>query len=138
MAGHSRWAQVKHKKAGADARRGARFSKLARLITVATREGGPEPSANARLRSAMEHARGAGVPKENIARAVARAAGGGDGAALVEREYEAYGPGKSAFLIRAVTDNPNRTTAEVKTILAPCGGKLAALGSVAWIFERRA
>ncbi|MDP3727640.1 MAG: YebC/PmpR family DNA-binding transcriptional regulator [bacterium] len=138
MAGHSRWAQVKHKKAGTDAKRGARFSKLARLITVAAREGGPEPSSNARLRSAVEHARDAGVPKENIARAVARAAGGGEDAALVEREYEAYGPGGSAFLIRAVTDNPNRTTAEVKAILAASDGKFAALGSVAWLFERRA
>lgn len=138
MAGHSRWAQVKHKKAGTDAKKSAVFGKLARLITAAARESGADPASNAKLRSAIAQARGAGVPKDNIERAISRAVGGGADAALVEREYEAYGPGGSAFLIRAVTDNPNRTTAEVKAILASSDGKLADAGSVAWMFERRA
>ncbi len=137
MSGHSRWAQVKHKKAGADAKRGALFSKLGRMISVAAREGGESPEANPRLRSAIEQARGAGMPRENIERAIARARGAAEGASLVTREYEAYGPGASAFLIQAVTDNANRTTNEVKNILAEFGGKLARAGSVAWLFERR-
>ena len=138
MAGHSRWAQVKHKKAGADAKRSALFSKLTRLITLATREGGPDPAANAKLRAAIEQARDAGLPKENIERALARAAGAADGEAPVSREYEAYGPGGSAYLIQAVTDSPNRTAGDLKRILADFDGNMADAGSVAWMFERRA
>lgn len=138
MAGHSRWAQVKHKKALSDAKRGALFSKHARLISIAAREGGGDPEFNPRLRAAMEQARGEGMPKDNIERALARGLGATEGAALTAREYEAYGPGGSAFLIQAVTDNPNRTTNEVKSILAEFGGKLARAGSVAWLFERKA
>ncbi|MBI4132140.1 MAG: YebC/PmpR family DNA-binding transcriptional regulator [Candidatus Sungbacteria bacterium] len=135
MAGHSRWAQVKHKKAGADARRSALFSKLGRLIAAAAREGGADPAANAKLRAAVDQARSAGLPKDNIDRAIARA-DGANAAALVSRDYEAYGPGGSAFLIQTVTDNPNRTTNDLKAILTDHGGKLAAAGSVAWQFER--
>lgn len=137
MAGHSRWAQVKHKKAGADAKRGALFSKLGRMISATAREGGENPNANPKLRSAVEQARGAGMPGDTIERAIARARGAAEGEALMGREYEAYGPGGSAFLIQAVTDNANRTTNEVKNILAEFGGKLARAGSVAWLFQRR-
>lgn len=136
MAGHSKWAQIKHKKAGSDSRRGALFSKLSRMIGVAAREG-PDPRMNARLRQTIERAREAGMPKENIERAIARAGGGDGSPALDKRTYEAYGPGGSAFLIQAVSDNPNRTSSEVKKILADFGGKLAAAGSVEWMFERR-
>src|SRR3989344_8240812 len=137
MAGHSRWAQVKHKKAGADAKRSALFSRLARLITAAAREHGPDPAMNSRLRAAIEQARSVELPKENIERAIGRASGSGSGNALISRDYEAYGPGWSAFLIQTVTDNLNRTTGELKAILADFGGKLAEAGSVAWLFERR-
>lgn len=137
MAGHSRWAQVKHKKAGSDAKRGALFSKLSRLIAVAARDGGPNPEVNFKLRQAMEQARAAGMPKENIERAVSRASGNGEGADLRQVEYEAYGPGGSAFLIAGLTDNANRTTSEVKHILDEHGGRLAETGSVSWLFDRR-
>lgn len=138
MAGHSRWAQVKHRKAGADAKRGALFSKLTRLITAASREGGHDPAANARLRAAIEQARDAGLPKGNIERAVARAAGRAAADALVSRQFEAYGPGASAYLIEVLTDNPNRTAGDLKRILADADGRMADAGSVAWMFERRA
>lgn len=137
MSGHSKWAQIKHQKAGADAKRGALFSKLARIITVAAREGNGNPNMNAKLRQAMEQAHEAGVPKDNIERAIERATGSGAGAtALRAFEYEAYGPGGSAFLIAGLTDSPNRTTNEIKRILDKHGGRLAASGSVAWMFER--
>lgn len=138
MAGHSRWAQVKHKKAGSDAKRSAAFAKLARTITVAAREGGgPNPEANTKLRQAIEQAREAGLPKDNIERAVARGRGpaGSDPSAL-SRDYEAYGPGGAALLIQTRTDNPNRTISDLKHILTEGGGKLAPGGGVSWLFER--
>lgn len=138
MSGHSKWAQIKHKKAGADAKRGALFSKLGRIITVAAREGGGDPAMNPRLRQAIEQARDSGMPKDNIERAILRGAGGAEGADLRPVEYEAYGPGGSAFLITGLTDNSNRTTSEIKHILDKAGGRLAASGSVLWMFERRA
>lgn len=137
MSGHSKWAKVKHKKAGTDAKRGALFSKFARMITVAAKEGSPDPETNFKLRQAMERARSAGMPKDNIARAIERSRGGSDAADILEVEYEAYGPGGSAFLIRGLTDNPNRTTSEIKHILDERGGRLAAGGSVAWLFSNR-
>lgn len=138
MAGHSRWAQVKHRKAGADAKRSARFSKFVRLITMAAREGGGDPAANPKLRAAIEQARSASLPGETIERAVSRAATGGRDEALLERRFEAYGPGGGAYLIQAVTASPNRTANELKSMLAEHGGRLAEAGSVAWLFERRA
>lgn len=135
MAGHSRWAQVKHRKAGADAKRGAQFSKLARLISVAAREGGSNPEANPKLRQAVDQARSLGLPKENIERALTRGSSAGE-ERTAEVEYEAYGPGGCAILARGVTDNPNRTTAEVKHLLDEHGGKLSSVGSVAWLFSR--
>lgn len=138
MSGHSKWAQIKHKKAGADAKRGALFSKLGRIIAVAAREGGGDPAMNPKLRQAIEQARDSGVPKDNIERAILRGSGGGEEANLRPVEYEAYGPGGSAFLITGLTDNSNRTTSEIKHILDKAGGRLAASGSVLWMFERRA
>ncbi len=137
MSGHSRWAQIRHKKAGADAKRGAVFSKLSRLITVAARDGSPDPSTNFKLRQAIEQARDAGLPKDNIERAILRASASADAARLRAVEYEAYGPGGSAFLISGLTDNPNRTTNEIKRILDEFGGRLAEAGSVSWMFKRR-
>lgn len=137
MSGHSKWAQIRHKKAGTDARRGTLFSKLSRVLSVAAREGGRDPAANAKLRQAVEQARDAGMPKENIERAISRGAGSGEGTNLRAVEYEAYGPGGSAFLMSGLTDNPNRTTNEIKHLLDAGGGRLATAGSVAWLFERR-
>lgn len=138
MSGHSKWTQIKHKKAGTDAKRGALFSKLTRLITASAREGGGDPNANFKLRQAVDQARAAGLPKDNIERAIARSStSGAEDANLKEVEYEAYGPGGSAFLISGLTDNSNRTTNEIKHLLEDHGGRLAASGSVAWMFERR-
>lgn len=138
MSGHSKWSKVKHKKAGTDAKRGALFSKLSRVISVAAGEGGADPKTNAKLRQAIDQARASGLPKENIERAISRAGKTGKEANLVSREYEAYGPQGSAFLILAVTDNINRTLNELKAILAASGGKLGESGSVSWMFERKA
>lgn len=137
MSGHSKWAQIKHKKAGTDARRGILFSKLARAISVAARDGGANPDTNAKLRQAIEYAGSAGLPKENIERAIARAEHAADVANLKAVEYEAYGPGGIALLIAGLTDNSNRTTNEVKRILADYGGRLADVGNVAWMFDQR-
>ncbi|MBI4132518.1 MAG: YebC/PmpR family DNA-binding transcriptional regulator [Candidatus Sungbacteria bacterium] len=136
MAGHSRWAQIRHKKAGADAKRGALFSKLARLIAVAARDGGGDPARNSKLRQAMDQARDAGVPKENIERAILRGTGGGEMQDLRAVEYEAYGPGGIALLIAGLTDNPNRTTSEIKKVVNEFGGRLVESGGVAWMFRR--
>ncbi len=138
MSGHSKWAQIKHKKAGTDAKRGALFSKLIRLITVAAKEGGSDLAANFKLRQTLAQARSAGLPKENIERAIARSSSAsGDSPDLKRVEYEAYGPGGSGYLISGLTDNSNRTTAEIKHLLEKFGGRLAASGSVAWMFDRR-
>lgn len=136
MAGHSRWAQVKHKKAGSDAKRGALFSKLGHLIRTAAHAGGTDPRTNSKLRRTMEQARDAGMPKENIERAIARAEGNADESQVTAREYEAYGPGGTALVIGVLTDSPNRTTAELKHVLGEHGGKIAAVGSVDWLFRR--
>lgn len=136
MSGHSKWAQIKHKKAGADAKRGALFSKLGRQISLAAREGGENPDLNPKLRSIIEKARAEGVPKDNIKRATSRAANAA-ASILQEVSYEAYGPSGEAFLIYGITDNANRTTGEIRNKLADFGGKLAEAGSVGWMFERR-
>lgn len=136
MSGHSKWAQIRHKKAGTDAKRGALFSKLGRIISVAAREGGGDPAMNAKLRHAVEQAREAGMPKDNIERAILRGTGSGEGENLRAVAYEIYGPGGSAFLVSGLTDNPNRTTNEIKHLLDARGGRLATAGSVEWLFER--
>ena len=136
MSGHSKWSQIKRQKGAADARRGQLFTKLVREISVAAREGGPEPEANARLRLAIQRAREANMPMDTIDRAVKRG-GSGEGAALEEITYEGYGPGGAAILVEAVTDNRNRTVAEVRNAFTRGGGSLGESGCVAWNFESR-
>ena len=138
MSGHSKWSSIKHKKGAADAKRGKLFSKLARAIIVAAREGGPDPAANLALQNAIEKARSYSMPKDNIERAIARGGGGdGDGEAYEPIVYEGYGPSGVALIVEALTDNRNRTAAEVRHIFAKHDGNLGGSGSVAWLFERR-
>lgn len=137
MSGHSKWAQIKRQKGVTDARRGQLFTKLVREITVAARAGGPDPDANARLRLAVQTAREANMPAENIERAIKRGAGGDEGAALAEVTYEGYGPGGAAILVEAVTDNRNRTVAEIRNAFTRGGGSLGESGCVAWLFDTR-
>lgn len=137
MSGHSKWSTIKHKKSKEDAKRGQLFSKLSRAISVAAREGGPDPEANLALANAIEKARSYSMPKENIERAIQRGAGGGDGAAYESILYEGYGPGGVAILVEVLTDNRNRSAADVRSIFSKHGGQLAQPGAVAWGFERR-
>lgn len=135
MSGHSRWAQVKHKKAIVDAKKGQLFSKIVREITVAAREGGKNSDSSPRLRSALERARAAGLPKENVERAIERSSGGGEGAALQEFLYEAAWR-NSMILIDGITDNRNRTLNEIKQIVAKHGAKMVPANSFLWNFTR--
>ena len=138
MAGHSKWAQIKHKKAATDAKRGKQFTKLARAITVAAREGGGDPDGNATLATAIQKARDYSMPKDNIQRAIDRGTGEGGAVGEIERAvYEGYGPGGAAILVEALTDNRNRTGADVRHAFDKHGGSLGEPGSVAWIFETR-
>jgi YebC/PmpR family DNA-binding regulatory protein len=138
MAGHSKWAQIKHKKATVDARRGQLFTKLARAITVAARDGGADPEGNSALANAIEKAKSFRMPKDNIDRAIARGAGEGPDAAAIEAvTYEGYGPGGVAILVECLTDNRNRTAAEVRHIFSRADASLGEPGSVAWMFEKR-
>jgi YebC/PmpR family DNA-binding regulatory protein len=138
MSGHSKWSSIKHKKGAADAKRGKLFSKLTRAIIVAAREGGGDPAANLALQNAIEKARSYSMPKDTIERAVARGAGSEDDGDVYEPiVYEGYGPGGVALIVEALTDNRNRTAAEVRHIFAKHDGNLAGSGSVAWLFERR-
>lgn len=136
MAGHSKWAQIKRQKAAADFRKGQLFSKLAREIHVAVREGGPNPDANLRLRMAIERARREGMPKDTIEGAIAKASGAAAGGDEYETViYEGYGPGGIAVMAIALTDNRNRTASEVRHAFSKHGGSLGETGSVAWQFE---
>ena len=135
MSGHSKWAQIKHKKAATDAKRGKLFSRLAKMLTVAAKEKGPDPKTNARLAAAIEEAKKENLPKENIERAINRASDK-DAAELKEVVYEAFGPGGLSLIITAVTDNSNRTTNEVKHILSEHGGNLGVAGSAMWAFDK--
>jgi YebC/PmpR family DNA-binding regulatory protein len=137
MAGHSKWAQIKRQKGAADAQRGQLFTKLAKEITVAAKQGGPDPAANFRLRLAVQKAKENNMPAENIQRAIARASGGGEGAEIQEVTYEGYGPAGTAVIVEAATDNRNRTVAEVRNVFQRAGGSLGEAGSVAWNFETR-
>lgn len=138
MSGHSKWSTIKRKKGAADAKRGQLFSKLSRAIIVAAREGGPDPDANATLATAIQKARDASVPKDNIERAIARGSGAGaEGDRYEHVTYEGYGPGGIAVFVDALTDNRNRTAAEVRHIFTKFDGNLGESGSVAWIFERK-
>jgi len=137
MSGHSKWAQIKRQKGANDAKRGQIFTKLGREITVAARQGGSDPEANYRLRLAIQKAREQNMPMENIDRAIKRAGGGADSAALEEVTYEGYGPGGTAILLQAFTDNRNRTVAEIRNLFTRGGGSLGEGGCVAWLFDQR-
>jgi len=137
MSGHSHAKTIKHQKEITDQKRGQIFSKMARLISVATKEGGPNPETNARLRLAIEEARYSNMPKENIERAIKRGSGETEGATLENVTYEAYGPGGIAVLIEGITDNKNRALAEVKKALGQHGGKMVGEGGIKWMFERK-
>jgi YebC/PmpR family DNA-binding regulatory protein len=138
MSGHSKWSSIKHKKGAADKKRGQLFSKLARALIVAAREGGPDPSGNLALQNAIEKAKSYSMPKENIERAIARGSGAdADANAYEVVVYEGYGAGGVAILIEALTDNRNRTASDVRAAFGKHGGNLGASGAVAWQFERR-
>ena len=138
MAGHSKWAGIKHKKAIVDSRRGKLFTKLARAITVAAKEGGGDVEGNPRLGLAVQKAKDASMPKDNIERAIAKGTGeGADADALETVMYEGYGPGGVAILVEAVTDNRNRTGSEVRHLFGKHGGSLGEPGSVAYLFDKK-
>src|SRR5215213_8285650 len=138
MAGHSKWASIKHRKKAVDAKRGALFTKLTRAITVAAREGGGDPDGNPPLALAIQKARDASMPKDNIERAIAKGTGADSDADAFEAVlYEGYGPGGVAVLVEALTDNRNRTSSEVRHIFTKHGGNLGEPGSVAWTFEKK-
>jgi len=138
MSGHSKWASIKHKKKATDAKRGQLFTKLARAIQVAAREGGGDPEGNPALANAIQKAKEARMPKDNIERAVAKGTGAGtDADALESVTYEGYGPGGVALLVEAVTDNRNRTGSDIRHAFTTHGGSLGEPGSVAWIFEKK-
>src|SRR5579863_430990 len=138
MSGHSKWASIKHKKAIVDQRRGQHFTKLARAVTVAAREGGGDIEGNSALALAVQKARDASMPKDNIERAIAKGTGEGVEADRIETVlYEGYGPGGVALLIEALTDNRNRTGADVRHLLSKFGGSLGEPGSVSYLFEKR-
>ena len=138
MSGHSKWSSIKHKKGAADAKRGQLFTKLTRALIVAAKDGGPDPAANLALQNAIDKARAASMPKDNIERAIARGSGTGADAASYEHiSYEGYGPGGVAVYVDVLTDNRNRTAGEVRHIFARHDGNLAESGAVAWLFERK-
>ncbi len=138
MSGHSKWSSIKHKKAATDAKRGKLFTKLARAITVAAREGGGDPDANATLATAIQKAKDQSMPKDNIQRAIDRGTGEGSDGAQIERiVYEGYGPGGTALLVDALTDNRNRTGSEIRHAFDRHGGSLGEPNSVSWQFEKR-
>ncbi|GHS96742.1 putative transcriptional regulatory protein [Synergistales bacterium] len=137
MSGHSKWANIKHRKAAQDAKRGNLFQKLVRAIIVAAKEGGGDPSMNMRLKTAIERAKAVSVPIDNITRGIKRGTGEIDGAAYEELTYEAHGPAGTVVLIEVMTDNRNRTTPEIRALLSRNGGQIGEAGSVAWMFERK-
>jgi len=137
MSGHSKWASIKHKKAKVDAQRGKTFTKLIKEITVAARSGGGDISANARLRSAVQVAKDANMPASNVERAIKKGTGELPGVNYEELTYEGYGPAGVAIYVELLTDNKNRTAAEIKHVFSKNGGHLAEAGSVAWMFEKK-
>ncbi len=137
MSGHSKWHSIRHKKGALDAKRGKLFTKLIKEITVAARLGGGDPEANPRLRTVIQKAKEANMPKENIEKAIKKGTGELEGYNLEEVTYEGYGPGGVAIMIDAMTDNRNRTTAEIRSILSKSGGNLGENGCVSWIFENK-
>ncbi len=137
MAGHSKWANIKHKKMREDAKRGAVFTKLARQITVAAKEGGPDPETNFKLRLAIDKAKAENVPNDNIERAIARGVGDAGGESYEEVVYEGYGPSGVAILLHSLTDNRNRTAGEIRHRFSKYGGNLGEAGCVSWMFSKK-
>jgi YebC/PmpR family DNA-binding regulatory protein len=137
MSGHSKWASIRHKKSAVDAKRGKIFSKLIKEITVAARLGGGDPGGNPRLRAAIQAAKAENMPKDNIARAIKKGTGELGGTSYEEYNYEAYGPGGVAIMIDCLTDNRNRTVADIKHIFERHGGNLGEPGCVSWMFEKK-
>ena len=137
MSGHSKWHSIRHKKGATDAKRGKIFTKLIKEISVAARLGGGDPEANPRLRTAVLKAKDANMPRDNIERAIKKGAGGDDGTEFHELLYEAYAPGGIALLIEVLTDNKNRTAAEIRNLLTKGGGNLGDSGSVSYLFARK-
>ncbi|MEW6701395.1 MAG: YebC/PmpR family DNA-binding transcriptional regulator [Bacteroidota bacterium] len=137
MSGHSKWATIRRKKGALDAKRGRIFTRLIREITIAARQGGGDPDGNPRLRLAIDNAKAANMPAENIERAIKKATGELEGAQYYEVIYEGYGPGGVAILVEAATDNKNRTVAEIRHIFSKASGNMGESGSVAWMFERK-
>ena len=137
MSGHSKWSTIKRKKAVTDAKRGKMFTKLIREITVAARDGGGDPNFNPRLRLAVDNAKAGNMPADNVTRAIKKGTGEIEGVVYEEVSYEGYGPGGVALYIECLTDNQNRTVADVRHILTKLGGSLGTMGSVAWQFDRK-
>lgn len=137
MSGHSKWAQIKHQKAATDAKKSKIFGKIARAITIAARDKGPDPAKNSSLRVEIEKARAVNMPQDNIERAIKKGAGDAGGVILQEFTYEAYGPGGVALIITGITDNNNRTSNEIKHLLSQYGAKWANPGSVLWAFVKK-
>lgn len=137
MSGHSKWHSIKHKKGALDAKRGKLFTKLIKEITVAARSGGGDPNGNARLRKAIADAKGSNMPNDTIDRAIRRGTGEEEGVHYEEITYEGYGPGGVALMVESMTDNRNRTVAEIRHIFSKNGGNLGESGSVGWIFEKK-
>ena len=137
MSGHSKWSTIKRAKGAADAKRGQLFTKLGREITIAAKDGGPDPVANATLRLAIQKARDSNMPMDNIERAIKKASGGADGASLDELAMEGYGPGGAALLLQIVTDNRNRTVPEIRSILSRNNATLGEIGCVTWVFQQK-
>lgn len=137
MSGHSKWATIKRKKGAEDAKRGKVFTKIIREIAAAARQGGGDPATNPRLRTVLEKGRAANMPQDNVDRAIKRGTGDLDGVHYEQHTYEGYGPGGAAVILEVLTDNKNRTTAEVRNIFAKNGGNLGESGCVGWIFKRK-
>ena len=137
MSGHSKWATIRRKKGALDAKRGKLFTKLIKELTIAAREGGGDPAGNPRLRLAVDNAKAANMPADNIERAIKKATGELEGTTISELTYEGYGPGGAALLVEVATDNKNRTVAEVRHIFSKQGGNMGESGSVAWMFEKK-
>lgn len=137
MAGHSKWANIKHRKAAQDAKKGKAFTKVAKEITVAAKIGGGDPEMNPRLRLALDKAKAVNLPKDNVERAIKKGTGEGSDAVFEDMVYEGYGPGGVAILVKALTDNKNRTVAEVRSTMSKKGGSMGEPGCVAWIFENK-
>jgi YebC/PmpR family DNA-binding regulatory protein len=137
LSGHSKWANIKHRKAAQDAKRGNLFQKLVKAVIIAAKEGGGDPAMNMRLKAAIDRAKAASVPNDNIIRGIKRGTGEIEGAQYEEITYEAYGPNGVAILIEVLTDNRNRAASEIRAVLTRNGGSLGEAGSVAWMFERK-